>query len=116
MITSKRGPAVTCDSLDTPYRWDAFVLLFKASDAQLRTEPSACFVQDHPETDWFMWIDSDTMIINPAFNIPFAKFKGRDLVIWGNETRLLAGDGRSGWLPCLSALRASWSSIASHCC
>ena len=43
-----------------------------------------------------MWIDSDTMIINPSFNIPFGEFKGKDLVIWGNETRLLAGDGRSG--------------------
>jgi hypothetical protein len=43
-----------------------------------------------------MWIDSDTMIINPTFNLPFAKFKGKDLVIWGNETALLAGNGRSG--------------------
>lgn len=43
-----------------------------------------------------MWIDSDTMIINPTFQLPFNKFAGKDLIIWGNETALLAGDGRSG--------------------
>lgn len=43
-----------------------------------------------------MWIDSDTMIINPAFQLPLNKFAGKDLVIWGNETALLSGDGRSG--------------------
>lgn len=52
--------------------------------------------QDYPDTEWYMWIDSDTMIINPIFNLPFGKFKGKDLVIWGNETALLAGNGRSG--------------------
>lgn len=43
-----------------------------------------------------MWIDSDTMIINPTFQLPLNKFAGKDLIIWGNETALLAGDGRSG--------------------
>lgn len=43
-----------------------------------------------------MWIDSDTMIINPTFQLPFNKFVGKDLIIWGNETALLSGDGRSG--------------------
>ncbi|CAL8464124.1 g3659 [Coccomyxa elongata] len=51
---------------------------------------------EHPETEWFMWIDSDTMIINPTFQLPLNKFAGKDLVIWGNETALLSGDGRSG--------------------
>jgi hypothetical protein len=52
--------------------------------------------QEHPEVEWFMWIDSDTMVINPTFELPFHKYKGRDLVIWGNETALLAGDGLKG--------------------
>ena len=53
-------------------------------------------LQEHPDTEWFMWIDSDTMIINPTFQLPLNKFAGKDLIIWGNETALLAGDGRSG--------------------
>ena len=43
-----------------------------------------------------MWIDSDTMIIDVSFLLPFQRFKGKDLVIWGNETRLALGDGRRG--------------------
>ena len=63
---------------------------------QQRDGMALVVLQENPETEWFMWIDSDTMIINPTFNLPFAKFKGKDLVIWGNETALLAGNGRSG--------------------
>ena len=62
-------------------------------------------MQEYPETDWYLWIDSDTMIINPTFNLPLHKFAGKDLVIWGNETALLAGDGRSG---ARSPLAAAW--------
>lgn len=36
------------------------------------------------------------MIINPTFQMPLNKFKGKDLIIWGNETALLEGDGRNG--------------------
>ena len=36
------------------------------------------------------------MIINPTFEMPLRKFKGKDLIIWGNETALLEGDGRNG--------------------
>ena len=53
-------------------------------------------LQEHPEVEWYLWIDSDTMIINPTFEMPLRKFKGKDLVIWGNETALLEGDGRNG--------------------
>ena len=62
----------------------------------LVTESPAPGVQEHPETEWYLWIDSDTMIINPTFQMPLNKFKGKDLVIWGNETALLEGDGRNG--------------------
>ena len=51
---------------------------------------------DHPDADWYMWVDSDTMIIDVSFLLPFQRFKGKDLVIWGNETRLALGDGRRG--------------------
>ena len=53
-------------------------------------------MQEHPEIEWYLWIDSDTMIINPTFEMPLRKFKGKDLIIWGNETALLEGDGRNG--------------------
>ena len=53
-------------------------------------------LQEHPEIEWYLWIDSDTMIINPTFEMPLKKFKGKDLIIWGNETALLEGDGRNG--------------------
>ena len=54
------------------------------------------YLQEHPEIEWYLWIDSDTMIINPTFEMPLKKFKGKDLIIWGNETALLEGDGRNG--------------------
>jgi hypothetical protein len=41
------------------------------------------------------------MIINPTFQMPLHKFKGKDLIIWGNETALLEGDGRNGIAPSL---------------
>ena len=53
-------------------------------------------LQEHPEIEWYLWIDSDTMIINPTFEMPLKKFKGKDLIIWGNETALLEGDGLRG--------------------
>ncbi len=52
--------------------------------------------QDHPSAEWYMWIDSDAMIVDPAFEIPFHKFGGKDLVAWGNEERLRAGDALAG--------------------
>ena len=62
----------------------------------LVTETPAPGLQEHPEIEWYLWIDSDTMIINPTFQMPLNKFKGKDLIIWGNETALLEGDGRNG--------------------
>ncbi len=59
-----------------------------------------------------MWIDSDTMIINPTFQLPLNKFAGKDLVIWGNETALLAGDGKSGVYSFLRACRLVCCSLA----
>ena len=70
-------------------------------------------LQEHPEIEWFLWIDSDTMIINPTFEMPLRKFKGKDLIIWGNETALLEGDGRNGTalFACLvSSCTVVWSS------
>ena len=55
----------------------------------------AC-IQDRPDAEWYLWIDSDTVIIDVAFTLPFQEYAGSDLVIWGNETRLMAGDGRHG--------------------
>ena len=52
--------------------------------------------EDYPTADWFFWVDSDTMVIDVNFVLPWNRFKGKDLVIWGNETRLALGDGRRG--------------------
>ena len=52
--------------------------------------------EDYPNADWFFWVDSDTMVIDVNFVLPWNRFKGKDLVIWGNETRLALGDGRRG--------------------
>ena len=67
-------------------------------------------LQEHPEIEWFLWIDSDTMIINPTFEMPLRKFKGKDLIIWGNETALLEGDGRNGTPP-FKCFSNSWAAL-----
>ena len=43
-----------------------------------------------------MWIDSDAMIVDPTFEIPFHTFGGKDLVAWGNEAELRAGNALAG--------------------
>lgn len=53
-------------------------------------------MDDYPDMDWYLWIDSDAMIIDVNFLLPFQRFNGKDLIIWGNETRLALGDGRRG--------------------
>lgn len=53
-------------------------------------------MNDFPDAEWYLWIDSDTIIIDVAFTLPFWNYNGKDLVIWGNETKLLEGDGRHG--------------------
>lgn len=53
-------------------------------------------MDDYPDMDWYLWIDSDAMIIDVNFLLPFQRFGGKDLIIWGNETRLALGDGRRG--------------------
>lgn len=58
-------------------------------------------MDDYPDVEWYLWIDSDAMIIDVNFLLPFQRFKGKDLIIWGNETRLALGDGRRGTFPAL---------------
>ena len=54
--------------------------------------------QEFPTAEWYMWIDSDAMIVDPTFEIPFHTFGGKDLVAWGNEAELRAGNALAGRL------------------
>ena len=53
-------------------------------------------MQEFPTAEWYMWVDSDAMIVDPTFEIPFNEFGGKDLVAWGNEEQLRAGNALAG--------------------
>ena len=53
-------------------------------------------MQEFPTAEWYMWVDSDAMIVDPTFEIPFHDFGGKDLVAWGNEEQLRAGNALAG--------------------
>lgn len=38
--------------------------------------------------EWIVWIDSDSLIMNVLFEIPWKKYEGYDLVMWGQEKEL----------------------------
>ena len=35
--------------------------------------------------DWFLWIDSDALIVDMKFELPFQKYNNVELVIWGSD-------------------------------
>jgi len=46
---------------------------------------------------WFMWIDADAMFVDHTFKIPFDKYEGRNLIIWGDEKSIFdVGDAHMG--------------------
>ena len=72
------------------------MMVMEASQHAIATQQRDAGLQDFPDAEWYLWIDSDTIIIDVAFTLPFWNYEGKDLVIWGNETRMLSGDGRRG--------------------
>jgi len=46
--------------------------------------------------EWIMWMDSDTLLFNSSVLPRFKKYKGKDLVVWGQEELLKKGDLNQG--------------------
>ncbi|CAF1356510.1 unnamed protein product [Didymodactylos carnosus] len=40
------------------------------------------------QNEWIMWVDSDALIVNMSFDIPFDRYVGYNLVIWGLDDLL----------------------------
>ncbi len=49
---------------------------------------------DTPRADaeWIWWTDADTLVTDVAHKFPFEKYKGHDLVVWGQRERVARGD------------------------
>ena len=42
---------------------------------------------DRPDVEWFLWLDTDTLVTDLSFEIPFDKYRGFDMVFSGNEQK-----------------------------
>lgn len=40
---------------------------------------------EHPEVEWFLWMDSDTLFTNMTFAFPLAKYDGYNMVVHGYD-------------------------------
>ena len=70
------------------------------------------FLVDVDEYEWVLWIDYDSLIVNMDFQIPFDRYAGNDLVLWGQEHELYnVGDAHMGLNTgvMLVRLRSEWS-------
>lgn len=43
----------------------------------------------YAHTEWFLWVDYDTLFANMSTTIPFHKYAGKDLVVWGDHQKML---------------------------
>ncbi|GBG88240.1 hypothetical protein CBR_g46807 [Chara braunii] len=43
-------------------------------------------IASRPDYDWYVWMDSDTIIADMDFEIPWSNYVDRSLVIWGTHT------------------------------
>jgi xyloglucan 6-xylosyltransferase len=43
---------------------------------------------DRRDVEWFLWMDTDTLITDFAFDIPFDKYQGFDLVFSGKDQKV----------------------------
>lgn len=41
---------------------------------------------------WIWWMDSDTLIVEPATPLPLTKWDGHDVVLWGQRELVEAGN------------------------
>ena len=46
--------------------------------------------------EWIAWMDMDIILDDMAFELPLAKYVGKDFVIWGQQEKLLDGDPVGG--------------------
>ena len=66
--------------------------------------------------EWVAWMDMDLVLGDVDFDIPFHKYAGKDLVVWGYRHHVLQGNSIKGvhgsvhagaaWL-CSSAFRST---------
>lgn len=47
-------------------------------------------------TEWIMWIDADTIIMDMSFQIPYHLYHNKTFIAWGLEDGILAGDPNTG--------------------
>ena len=47
-------------------------------------------------TEWVLWVDLDTIILDAHFVFPFKDFEDKDLVLWGEEEYVRRGDPGKG--------------------
>lgn len=50
-------------------------------------------VLEEKRSDWVLWVDIDTVILDADFELPYHQYFGqsKDLVIYGNRTMVKAG-------------------------
>ena len=44
------------------------------------------------DVEWIMWMDMDTIIADQAFALPWARYDGYDMVVWGVRERIEEGE------------------------
>ena len=67
--------------------------------ARLRLAPCAVqLLREVPRerAEWIAWMDMDIILDDMRFELPLAKYAGKDFVIWGQQEKLLDGDAISG--------------------
>lgn len=52
------------------------------------------------EVGWFLWVDSDTLILDMDRPLPVERYEGRDIVVWGCSPDLLDNYNALGTLGC----------------
>ena len=48
------------------------------------------------EAEWIMWVDIDTVIADMAIVPRFSDYAGKDLVVWGQQDKLMQGNLAEG--------------------
>ena len=51
--------------------------------------------------EWLCWLDMDIVLADPTFTFPLdsVEYSSADMVIWGGEQQILAGDAELGGAP-----------------
>ncbi|GBG84076.1 hypothetical protein CBR_g37951 [Chara braunii] len=70
--------------------WFSLELLVEGGNHRFRNKVLLLrhLMRSQPSYDWFIWIDSDTMILDMDFRIPWQEYNGYSLVMWGDGPSL----------------------------